>query len=103
MDKALNEIGKLRNEMKIGFIELENQMKAGSEQTQSNIGQLQAGIVSLRDEMKGSNDRFIKTLDKFSKNVEAGFLAIEDALENDIKDIKSELSSIKSRLDKANL
>jgi len=29
MNKALNEIGKLRNEMKVGFIEVENQMENG--------------------------------------------------------------------------
>lgn len=37
------------------------------------------------------------------KNVEADFLAVEDALEQVLKDIRSELSDIKKRLDRANL
>ncbi len=96
MDKALNEIGKLRHEMKIGFIELENQMQSGSDK-------MQVGLDKLRDEMKQSNELFIKTMDKFSKNVEAGFLAVEGAIEQDLKDIRSELSEIKKRLDQGNL
>lgn len=66
MEKALNEIGKLRNEMKVGFIELENQMKVGNE--------------TIVRQMEQSNQLFIQTLGKFSKKVETGFLAIEESL-----------------------
>ena len=72
MDKALDEIGKLRNEMKVGFIELENQM--------------------------GSNtENVIDTMEKFSINVEKGFIAIEDALGQDLSEISKK--SIRSRKD----
>ncbi len=58
-------MGKLRNEMKAGFIELGNQMKSGNE--------------SIVQQMERSNQLFIQTLEKFSKKVETGFLAIEES------------------------
>lgn len=79
MEKALNEIGKLRNEMKVGFIELENQMKSGNESIQSRL-------ESLQKQVKDSNDLTVRSLESFSKKVETGFLAIEEALESDIRD-----------------
>lgn len=89
MEKAFNEIGKLRNEMKVGFIELENQIQSSNE--------------SLRQEMLRTSEATIKALSKFSQKVESGFLAIEEALDQDLKEIKSEISDIKKRLDDANI
>lgn len=84
-DKALNEIGKLGNEMKTGFIEVENQLNSSKEQ------------------MSGALNQVIQTMNRFSTNVEKGFLAIEEAMEEDVTDIKDEISSIKERLDRGNL
>lgn len=74
MDKALNEIGKLRNEMKIGFIEVKNQIKS-----------------------------VVDTIDRFSQKVERGFVAIEDALDTVLAELKEEIDQIKKRLDDANI
>ena len=81
----INEIGKLRTEMKIGFIEMENQLK------------------STKDQMVAGFEQVVGITSKLSNNVERGFLAIEEAMESDVKNIQEELSSIKKRLNKANL
>lgn len=47
MDKAPNEIGKLRHEMKIGFIELENQIQSGNEKMKTGMVELIGGIEGL--------------------------------------------------------
>lgn len=100
MNKALNEIGKLRNEMKVGFIKLENQMKAGNESLQNQVGSLQNQIKLFQKEMKRSVESTIRTIEKFSQKVETGFIAVESALD---KDLGTEISQIKKRLDDANI
>lgn len=75
--------------MKIGFIELENQIEASSELVQKQITE--------------SNKRTVKALSDFSQKVEKGFLAVESALDKDLNDIKSEIKGIKKRLDQGNL
>jgi len=78
MDKALNEIGKLRNEMKVGCIEVKNQME-------------------------NMTTKIVGSLSKFSNTVEKGFIAIEEAIDEDMHDFQKEIENIKTRLDKANL
>lgn len=89
MDKALNEIGMLRNEMKVGFIELENQIRASNDK--------------IMETMRSTNYALMESISKIAGNIEKGFLAVEDAMEDDIKNIKEEIQDIKNRLDKANL
>ncbi|MEM9329409.1 MAG: hypothetical protein AAGA85_27360 [Bacteroidota bacterium] len=89
MDKALNEIGKLRNEMKLGFIELENQIQNRNDQ--------------LVDQIQETSKVTVATLQRFSQSVEKGFLAVESALDKDLVDLRSEIKGIKERLDKANI
>lgn len=100
MDKALNEIGKLRNEMKIGFIELENQMQANDESLREEIKRTSE---ALQENIKRTSELTIGALDKFAQKVEAGFIAVEEALDDDISEIKKELLNIRKRLDDANL
>ncbi|MEQ9297314.1 MAG: hypothetical protein RIF33_02075 [Cyclobacteriaceae bacterium] len=88
MDKALNEIGKLRNEMKVGFIEIENQLESNREM-----------LMKIVESM----GKVVETVSSFSNKVEKGFRAIEEALDNDLEQINSEISDIKKRLDKGNL
>ena len=88
----INEIGKLRTEMKIGFIEMENQLKSTKEE-----------LVSSIQNVSNSMDHLVKGVGNLSSNVERGFLAIEEAMESDVKNIQEELSSIKERLNKDNL
>lgn len=68
-------------EMKVGFIEMENQ------------------LASVKDQVSN----VVTTMHKFSGNVEKGFLAIEGAMDEDFSEIKDEISTIKKRLDDANL
>ncbi|MEM9896032.1 MAG: hypothetical protein AAF789_06655 [Bacteroidota bacterium] len=93
MENALNEIGKLRNEMKVGFIELENQIQASSEKT----------IEMLTSLMRDNSNLIINSMSKMAGNMEKGFLAVEEAMQQDIDRIDGELASIKKRLDDANL
>ena len=88
----INEIYKLRTDMKIGFIEMENQLKSTKEE-----------LVSSIQNVSNSMDHLMKGVGNLSSNVERGFLAIEEAMESDVKNIQEELSSIKERLNKANL
>jgi len=96
MDKSLNEIGKLRNEMRVGFIEVENQMRAGFSDLEEKLSETEKQIKTVSETMSG-------TFEKFSQNVEKGFIAVEEALENDLNDLRSEIQSIKQRLNDANL
>lgn len=96
MDKALNEIGKLRSEMKIGFIELENQIQANGEIIRDEM-------ELLRQKVQQSSESTIKIISKLSSNMEKGFLAVEGALDKDINEIRSEIKGIKKRLDQGNL
>ena len=89
MDKALNEIGRLRNEMKVGFIELENQLQSNND--------------SLQKKIQETSQLTIEAMERFSKKVEVGFIAVEEALENDLGVIKKEIVDIKKRLDQGNL
>lgn len=89
MSKALNEIGKLRNEMKVGFIELENQIEASNEK-----------MVEL---IQFNTKSIVSAMDKMASNMEKGFLAVEEAMQEDVDRIDSEISNIKKRLDDANL
>ena len=93
MENALNEIGKLRNEMKVGFIELENQIQASSEKT----------IEMLTSLMRDNSNLIINSMSKMAGNMEKGFIAVEEAMQQDIDRIDGELASIKKRLDDANL
>ncbi|MEQ8809859.1 MAG: hypothetical protein RIE59_12375 [Imperialibacter sp.] len=89
MDKALNEIGRLRNEMKVGFIELENQLQSNND--------------SLQKKIQETSQLTIEAMERFSKKVEVGFIAVEEAVENDLGVIKKEIVDIKKRLDQGNL
>lgn len=100
MNKALNEIGKLRTEMKVGFIELENQMQAGNDDLKLTI---QRTNDAMQQKLSATSQAMIATMEKFASRVESGFLAVEEALEADLHDLKSEIDSIKLRLDRANL
>jgi len=93
MSKALNEIGKLRNEMKVGFIELENQIQASSEKT----------IEKLTELMRGNTKSIVGSMEKMSKSMEKGFLAVEDAMQEDVDRVDAEIERIKKRLDDADL
>jgi len=98
--QALNEIGRLRNEMKVGFIELENQIKANNEKIMDTIITSNQKIMET---MRSTNQAIMVSISKIANNTEQGFLAVEEALEDDIKGLKEEIDDIKSRLDKANL
>ena len=89
MDKALNEIGKLRNEMKVGFIELQSQMRSNQEK--------------LETQMRKNTEKTMNVMEKFSNNVDKGFIAIEEALDRDLSVINKEINQIKKRLDDANI
>lgn len=88
MDKAFNEIGELRNEMKVGFIEIENQLEANRE---------------MLSKMVNSMGKVVESIGSFSNKMEKGFIAVEEALDNDLEQINDEIDSIKKRLDKGNL
>jgi len=83
MNKALNGGGKLRNEMRVGFIELENPVSANND--------------ALKKKMQETSALTIAAMHRFSKKVDAGFLAVEDALEKDLSDTSEEISSIKKK------
>ena len=85
MEKAFNEIGKLRSEMRVGFIEMENQLQATRDTLNVNLGKV------------------IDTTQKMGKHVEQGFIAIEEAMDEDFTRLEKEITQIKDRLDKANL
>lgn len=87
MNKVLSNVGKLRNEMRVGFMELENQLSANND--------------SLQKKILETSSLTISAMDRFSKKVEAGFLAVE--LEKDLSDINDEIANIKKRLDDANI
>jgi len=103
MDKSLNEIGKLRNEMRVGFIEVENQMRAGFSGVEDRLSEVEKTIVETQKQIKTVSETMSGTFEKFSQNVEKGFIAVEEALENDLNDLRSEIQSIKQRLNDANL
>jgi len=70
MGKALNEIGKLRNEMKVGFIELENQIQASNDR--------------LIEMIHKNNNMIVKSMEKVANNIEKGFIAVEEAMQEDV-------------------
>lgn len=82
--------------MKIGFIELENQIQANGEIIRDEM-------ELLRQKVQQSSESTIKIISKLSSNMEKGFLAVEGALDKDINEIRSEIKGIKKRLDQGNL
>lgn len=80
MERALNEIGKLRNEMRVGFIEIENQIKANTENTINKL-------ASLENQMQKNMVKTVETFSKFSNTMENGFIAVEQAIEEDLSSI----------------
>ena len=73
MEEALNEIGKLRNEMKLGFIELENQFKNSQSSVDGKFNELETKLSEIHKTMVENGKRVISTLQSFSNNVETGF------------------------------
>ncbi len=63
MEKAFHEIRKLRTEMQVGFIEMENQLQATRDTLNENLGKV------------------IEITQKMSRQVEQGFLAIGEAMD----------------------
>ncbi|MEM0940968.1 MAG: hypothetical protein AAGI25_14450 [Bacteroidota bacterium] len=99
MEKALNEIGKLRTEMHVGFIELENQISFTKDQIASTRNQMNESFIKVGDSL----GKVIDTTKKIAGNVERGFLAVEEAMQEDVDRIDKEIQSIKDRLDRANI
>ncbi|MEM6738457.1 MAG: hypothetical protein AAF620_20560, partial [Bacteroidota bacterium] len=52
MEKALNEIGKLRTEMHVGFIELENQMSSTRDQMNESFRKVSESMSKVIDTTK---------------------------------------------------
>ncbi|MEM0940897.1 MAG: hypothetical protein AAGI25_14070 [Bacteroidota bacterium] len=92
MEKVLNEIGKLRMDMHVGFIELENQMSSTRDQMNESFRKVSESMSKVIDTTK-----------KVAGNVERGFLAVEEAMQEDADRIDKEIQSIKNRLDRANI
>ncbi len=101
--EALNGFDKLRNEMKLGFIKLEDQFKNSQSSADGKFNELEIKLNEMHTSMLENDKRILSTLISFSNIVEKGFFAIEEALEKDIQTVRKDIESIKQRLDKANL
>ena len=82
--------------MKVGFIEVENQMGSG-------FGEVDKKISDVSDQLQCTSRSIADSLEKFSGNIEKGFLAVEGAMGEDVNELKSEIESIKKRPDDANI
>jgi len=89
MDKTLNEIRKLRKEMRVALIGLENQNETSSS--------------PIEQQIIGPNKMIINALINFLDSIERRFVSLEYILDNDINEIRSEINGIKKRLDQSSL
>lgn len=60
-------------------------------------------MLSKEQNCGQNTESMLKVFDKFSEITEKGFLAVEEAIESDLGEMKKDIENIKQRLDRANL
>lgn len=109
MDNLQEELGTLRHEVRIGFIEVDNQFQSVNDKLK-NVGQgLQAvseEIKKVGEELNKTNEQVKKTqsqIGKVAKLLDNGFEVIQTFVDQKMKEQEIRLDNIENRLNKAGL
>ena len=103
------EIGKLRHEVKVGFIEVDNQFQLVNDRLDTVGSTLQKtieGLQKISQELQKTNEQVRKTqsqIGKIAKLMDNGFEVIQTFMDQKIEQQEIRLSNVEQRLDRAGL
>lgn len=90
-----NELGKLRQEVKVGFIEVDNRFQAANER-----------LISIGEELQKANQELAGTqqqMGRIAKLVDDGFEVIQNFLSQQLDQQDMRLTNLERRMDQAGL
>ena len=97
-----NELGKLRQEVKVGFIEVDNRFQSVNDR----LDLVADGLQKITSEVKKTNESVADTqqqMGRIAKLVDDGFEVIQNFLSQQLDQQDTRLTNLERRMDQAGL
>ena len=109
MNERNDELGKLRQEVQIGFIEVGNRFQSVNDRMSQMAKNMQVMAKNMQDtveELKKTNEtigEIQQQLGRIAKLVDDGFGVIQNYISNKLEQQDNRISNLENRIDKAGL